>query len=190
MKIRFSPSSLLLFLVLLWQSPTVFLATFFSAAVHEIGHITAAVLLGVRLRAIEFDFLGARLYPEGLLPSYRAEAILAAAGPLFSLLLALFCVGHCGAFFEATLAATLSFAIFNLLPILDFDGGRVLFCLLSVLFSEAAARRVLAVSSYICLLLLFALSSCLLLRFGQSPVLGILAASLFVKTFLTQTGYS
>ncbi len=190
MKIRFSPSSLLLFLVLFWQSPTVFFATLFAAAVHELGHLAAAALLGVRLRTIALDLLGARLYPVGQLPSYRAEAILAAAGPLFSLLLALFCVGHTGEFFTAMLAATLSFAVFNLLPILDFDGGRVLFCLLSVLLSERVARRVLAVSSYLCLLTLFALSSCLLLRFGQSPVLGILAASLFVKTFLSQDGYS
>ena len=188
MKLRITPgAALLLFVMALTGSPLLS-ATLSAALLHECGHLLAARLLGVRLKLLELDIPGARLVPMGTLPSYRAEGLLAAAGPTASLLLALLTLPCSGAFALHLRTATLSLALFNLLPIFGFDGGRVLLCLLVTRLSEQAARRVLAVTSYLSLLLLFSLSSCLLLRFGENLSLAVLSASLFARLFLLEPG--
>ena len=186
MKIRVAPGFLLLFFTLLWTNGMFFAALLLAAAIHECGHLLAARLLGIRLRLLELDIGGAKLYPARALPSYRAEAILAAAGPVFSLLPALFCLSS--PFGKAFAGATLSLAVFNLLPIGGFDGGRILFALLAPLTDADRARRALAVTTYLSLLLLFALSACLLLRYGENMALAVLSASLFARQFLPHGG--
>jgi Zn-dependent protease len=184
MKIRISPSAALMLCVLAAGRDAATPALLLGALWHECGHLWAARRLGVPLRLLELDLFGARLYPKGQIPSYKAEALLAAAGPVASLLLwglmQLF-----SAPFPALLGNTsLALGLFNLMPVSGFDGGRMLFALLATWRGERAAERILAVCSYFSLLFLFALASCLLLRLGQHLSLAVLAASLFVKTFL------
>ncbi len=186
MRIRITPGALLLLCVMAFTGSSLFLATLFAAAVHECGHLLAARLLRIRLRLLELDIPGARIVPAAALPSYRAEGLLSAAGPFASLLLALVLSPFSSHPALAARAATLSLALFNLLPITGFDGGRVLHALLSPLVGEQRAELVLAVSSYLALLLLFALSGCLVLRYGQNLALAVLSASLFARLFLSQ----
>ena len=185
MKIRITPGAILLLAVLAFGQSPLFFATALAAAVHECGHLLAARLLGIPLRLLELDLMGAKIVPAKALPSYRAEALLAASGPLFSIVLALPFLSATSPFSVALRAATLSFALFNLMPIEGFDGGRVLFALLATRFGDSTARRCLFLSSYLSLLFLFALSSCLLLRYGEDPTLAILSASLFARLFLS-----
>lgn len=185
MKIRITPGAVLLLAVLALDKSAVFAASVLAAAFHECGHLLAARLLHIPLRLLELDLMGARLYPVHAIPSYRAEAILAAAGPLCSILLAMPFLCTRIPFFVALRTATLSFALFNLLPIEGFDGGRVLHAVLACRFGEHAARRVLLASSYLSLLFLFALASCLLLRYGEDATLAVLSASLFARLFLS-----
>ena len=185
MKIRITHGAVLLLAVLAFDKSTVFAASVLAAALHECGHLLAARLLHIPLRLLELDLMGARLYPASAIPSYRAEALLAAAGPLCSILLAMPFLCTRIPFFVALRTATLSFALFNLLPIDGFDGGRMLFSLFACRFGENGARRVLFASSYLSLLFLFALASCLLLRYGEDATLSVLSASLFAKLFLS-----
>lgn len=184
MKIRITPGALLLLFVMAVRDGLLFPATLLAAAWHELGHILAAQALSVPLKLLELDIPGARLVPAGALPSYRTEALLAGAGPVASFLLALLTLPLRQPFFVILRATTLSLGVFNLLPVGGFDGGRVLFGLLAPRVGERAARGVLEVGGYLSLLLLFALSACLLLRYGQSLSLAVLCASLFARTFL------
>ncbi len=186
MKIRITPGAVLLLAVMAVSGGSLFPATVLCVAVHECGHLLAACLLDVRLRLLELDIPGARLVTEGLIPSYRAEWLMAAAGPAASLLLALFALPHRTPFFTAVYATTLSLALFNLLPIKHFDGGRMLSSAIAPLAGEAIADRLLAATSYVCLLLLFSLASCLLLRYGETMTLAVLSASLFTRLFLCE----
>lgn len=185
MKIRISPATVLLLLMQALEGKVLLSAGLSAAVFHECGHLLAARALGVKIKLMEIDLLGAKLYPKGLLPSYRAELLLAAAGPLFSLLLGILLLPHGGTFAVAVRDATYSFALFNLLPIRDFDGGRILLSLLAQRTTLKAAERALCITSYLSLLLLFLLSSCVLLRYGQNLALAVLTASLFAKLFLT-----
>ena len=185
MKIRITPGAILLLFVAALTEGILFPAALLAGAVHECGHFLAAKALGVRLRLLELDVAGAKFTPAGALPSYRAEGMLAAAGPAASLLLALLTRPLGGALAAATRAVTLSLAFFNLLPIRGFDGGRMLDACLSHFLDDRRASRVLSTTSYLSLLFLFALSSCVLLRYGLNLSLAVLSASLFARLFLT-----
>ena len=186
MKIRITPGAVLLFSVMLFHRDPLFPATLLAAAVHECGHLLAARLLGIRLRLLELDVIGARIFPKGAIPSYFAEWILAAAGPLLSLLLALFVFPFPHPFAHAVLGATCSLALFNLLPVCGFDGWRILGGILTPLVGERRTAALLYTCSYLALFALFCFSSTLLLRHGESLALCVLCASLFARTFLME----
>lgn len=184
MRIRITPGAVLLLSVLAIDRDLLFLATVTAAAVHECGHILAARVLKIPIRMLEIDLMGAKIYPAAPLPSYSAELCLAGAGPLFSLLLAPLSAWLPPAFGLPLLSATLSFALFNLLPIKDFDGGRVLAAMLAVPLGARRVDHVLFATTYLSLLLMFSLSACLLLRYGEDASLAVLSASLFARLFL------
>ena len=184
MKIRIAPATLLFLFLLAMRQSFLLPAALFAALFHECGHLLAAKLLAIRIRLMEIDLFGAKIYPAGFLPSYRHELLLAAAGPFFSLLLGLFLLPHGNLFALAVRDATFSFALFNLMPIRDFDGGRILHAMLSQFCQSETADRVLAITSYLSLFLLFCLSSCILLKYGQNLALAVLCASLFAQLFL------
>ncbi len=184
MRIRITPGALLLFAVMLFTGDVLFWATLLAAAWHECGHLLAARALGVRLRLLELDIPGARILPAGALPSYFAEGCLAIAGPAASFLLAVLVYPLNGSFFAAAFAATLSLGIFNLLPVGDFDGGRVFAAVLAPILGEKIAARARLIASYLSIFFLFSLSATLLLRWGENLSLAVLCASLFARIFL------
>ncbi len=186
MKVRITPGAVLLLAVMAYSRSALLGATLLCVAVHECGHLLAARWMHIRLQLLELDLPGAKILPVGQLPSYLSEGLLAAAGPFFSLLLFCVCAPHASPFFGNVAAITLCLALFNLLPIYDFDGGRMLHALFAGTLGDRTARLVLCASSYICLLLLFSLSACLLLRYGQNMTLAVLCASLFAKLFLCE----
>ena len=114
MKIRFTPGAMLLWGILLLGKSVLLPGALIAATLHECGHILAARLLRIPLRLLELDIMGARLYPAATLPSYGAEALLAGAGPLASLLLALPLLPFRTPLAAAICTASLSFALFNL----------------------------------------------------------------------------
>jgi Zn-dependent protease/predicted transcriptional regulator len=130
----------------LWQNlviGTVITALFFaSVLIHELSHALAARMEGISIHDIQLHIFGgwARLVGEPTTP--MAELRIAVAGPASSFLLAvffwvwLFVVQHlsggslearaAAAAFLYLAAANLFLAMFNLLPGLPLDGGRVL----------------------------------------------------------------
>ena len=190
LKLRITPGALLLFAVLAAEGSAPLWATVTAALFHEVGHLLAASVAKIPIRMLEIDLLGAQIYPVAPIPSYGAEAVLAGGGPLFSLALALPAALLPGAFGEALLTATLSFALFNLLPIKDFDGGRLLEALITTRHGARAAQNALRIITYLSLLMLFSLSSCMLLRFGESAPLAVLSAWLFARLFLSLEPWS
>lgn len=122
------------------------LTSLLALSLHEAAHGIMARGLGCRVERIQLQPFGfvARLERAG---GWDGLAI-AAAGPLFSLLMAMGCGAAQGLGDLPFLAdfgqANLSIALVNLLPALPLDGGRMLRCLLQTRLSPRACIRVCA----------------------------------------------
>jgi stage IV sporulation protein FB len=101
--------------------------------IHELGHVTAAKHFGWRVREIQLTpFGGVAVTDEsGSIPA-REEAIVAVCGPLMNLLMIGFAyiMEALGVWTDAWkhywTGANMTLLLFNLLPVLPLDGGKLL----------------------------------------------------------------
>ena len=107
---------------------------FASVLAHELSHALVARHFGIQVRDITLFIFGGAATLEGDAKTPGQEALIAAAGPASSLLLALVLIGasllidqpHVGAITGWLGIINLSLAIFNLIPAFPMDGGRIL----------------------------------------------------------------
>jgi Zn-dependent protease len=104
--------------------------TFASVLVHELGHALVARRLGVHTTGIELGFFGGAAKMVDIPRNAADEIEIAAAGPIVSLALAGLGLGL-GAALHSTLVGwigwtNLVLGLFNLIPALPMDGGRIL----------------------------------------------------------------
>lgn len=129
------------------------LGLFSSVLVHELGHALTARAYGVKTLRITLWFLGGVAQLDDLPRRRGAEAVVAIAGPITS---ALISMGLAALLNVSGLPGSLTFvlsylaitnaglAMFNLLPALPLDGGRVLRSLLAFPLGEERATAVSA----------------------------------------------
>lgn len=151
-------------------------------AVHEGGHLLAAHRMGLRWRRFSISPDGVKLQPKSSLISYGAECVTALGGPLANLLTAF--LGTKVPFFAPLVLPSLFLSVVNLLPIRNFDGGRILGCLICEAADERASRRILAVTSSVSVIALWLISAYFLLRYGFSLGLFVFSVSVFCKVFI------
>lgn len=132
------------------------LGLFASVVVHELGHALSARAYGVRTRGITLWFLGGVAQLEDIPRQRGAEAVVAIAGPITSVAIGGTLAGVLSraplpdgvTFVVAYLAITnVALAIFNLMPALPLDGGRVLRSLLALALPRDRATQVAALIS-------------------------------------------
>ena len=186
MRIRVSATvPIVLGLMILTDRTGIGLITVLAALLHEVGHLFAARLLGIRAESMRLGFLGMRIDVGERLLSYSEEWLLCAAGPLVSLVLSAVAAPLWGVWASARLfsCASLVLGILNLLPIRSFDGGRMLECFLSSVIGPRATQRVMTVCSFLFLFLLWATAVYFLLRVGDGLSLFCFSLSLFFRFF-------
>jgi Zn-dependent protease len=111
--------------------------TFLGVLLHELGHAVVARRVGVPIAGIDLHVFGGAAKMLGMPKSARDEILIAAAGPAVSLALAAIggllyaLTGFVGFFY--LLWINLLLGVFNLLPALPMDGGRI--------FRAALSRR-------------------------------------------------
>jgi Zn-dependent protease len=146
-------------------SGVVFVVLLFGCVVlHELGHALAARRYGVRTRDITLLPIGGVARLEGAVPGPRAEIVIALAGPLVNLALALalaLLLGLTGdgsqpaasqfdglalgsSLSQNLLLSNLGLALFNLLPAFPMDGGRVLRAVLALRLPFVRATSIAA----------------------------------------------
>ena len=119
------------------------MAALAACLLHELGHMGAMGLSGVKIRGLTFYSGGIRLKSESLaLRRTGTEIFILAAGPFVNLLLAVIS-GALG--FGIFAGVNISLMLFNLLPLSMLDGGRIMAALLEhicPLKDIASAQRI------------------------------------------------
>ena len=179
-------------LILLFGDDSVYtLVALSAAAVHEAGHIVAAAILKIKFKSLSLSLLGAKLGLAAPLYSYSREWLLCAAGPAINIMtggIALYIYNKCGS--PERLRYVLFFAVasfflagLNLLPIKNFDGGRMLICVAAPLLGINAAEKMTDVLSFFCVLAIWSISLYLMIRVGSSLALFVFSSALFAELF-------
>lgn len=141
------------------------LLVFSAVVLHELAHMLMAGGLGYKVKQVELLPFGAMARVERLADAGAAsEIMIAAAGPMASLVLAALCYARwneAGAWQEVVRfygEVNLTLALFNLLPALPLDGGRILRALLSRRRDYRESTAIVVTISHIigCLLILMA----------------------------------
>ncbi|CAM4363762.1 site-2 protease family protein [Paenibacillus tarimensis] len=175
------------------------LVLFSIVLIHEAGHVLAAQSFGWRIREVRLlPFGGVAETEEAGTVSAWEEAVVAAAGPLQNIWMgaAAWALGEWAGFdagwADYILKANLMIGLFNLLPVLPLDGGKLLSALLSCTSSYYR-------SLYMCTRLSLAVSLTMIMYACYLPAhhgaiqLNLLAISIFLFvsnwTFLRHIPY-
>lgn len=166
------------------------LLLFVSVLLHELGHSLVALSQGVQVRSITLFLLGGVASVERECPTALGSLMVAAAGPLVSLVLAavLLASSHSAAHLSPLLGAlcnelgglNLILALFNLLPGLPLDGGLILKALVwQITGSQRKGIQVATASGRFLALLAIGLGAVLLLRGGSAGGLWLMLLGWF-----------
>ena len=137
-KLSAAPAAVLAFaLAFFFDTGGVVSALVPAALVHELGHFLLLRAFRRRITRLHLGLAGLELDYAPRLEGGRA-LLCTAAGPVFGGVYALAACSLGGDFWRVSGAASFLLTVFNLLPILPLDGGRVLLALLP----GPAARRV------------------------------------------------
>ena len=131
-----------------------------AALAHELGHLAAMFMAGVSVRGVRLTACGPVIeYGGGI--TRREEMGILAAGPLAGLFFAALCFITDVPFLCYTGAIALLAAMFNLLPVMPMDGGRMAQYLLETVMPPQAAEVVLRVTGSLCAVGVLATGVCI-----------------------------
>jgi Zn-dependent protease/CBS domain-containing protein len=143
-----------------WHGTTFIVLIFLCVLLHELGHVYAARRYGVQTRDVTLWPFGGIASMERMPDKPSEELIVAIAGPLvnvvIAILLALYLGGRldtqnladiespAGSMAAKVMWANIVLVLFNLIPAFPMDGGRVLRALLAMRLGNARATEVAA----------------------------------------------
>ncbi len=147
--VRINPAAFIMLALALWAGEQQRLWVMsVSVLLHELMHIAAARLLHIRVIELELMPIGGAARLDGLWQLRSLQIIMVAlAGPLANLLLMILAAALCqwnvisGRWAAVMIEQNLVIFVFNMLPALPLDGGRILCGLLGRRMPPAAAAR-------------------------------------------------
>ncbi len=152
LELTVSPGFLLLAAALYFIGGLGALAAFLAAALaHELGHLAAMFITGAGIRRLRLTACGPVIEYGGDL-TRQQEIGIVAAGPLAGILFACLCFLTDIPYLCYVGAIALLAAMFNLLPVLPMDGGRLALYGLETVLPERAAAIVMRVLGTVCAL--------------------------------------
>ena len=145
-RVQVSAGAILLSAIVFYiGDPASVTAVLLAIIAHETGHILVMALLGLPIRGLRLELRGFCIEYEGTTGAV-GHALVAAAGPAAGLLYALIAseLGSRLAFDWLYLSAgtSLLLSLFNLLPALPLDGGRILLSISCALLGDRRGRTV------------------------------------------------
>ncbi len=191
-KIKISPLSIIWITFLLLSKTSFIFPLVCAIFLHELGHLLCACFLKIKIKCFELSILSARIKTYKEL-SYVDELIFALGGPLlgflgfaltFKIALNYIALPFFQNFLFPFSILSLCLTIFNLIPIATLDGGRILKCILCIIFSLDMANKILHFTSFFTLLVLWMLSVYLMLRMSNGTPMFIFCLIFFSKCFI------
>lgn len=161
------------------------LQLFACVLLHEAGHVLAARRLGIRVYEVELLPYGGVARMEELSKlGGAAEAVVSAAGPAVSFLLALLFKSFSGYsdIFTSAYRYNLIIAVFNLIPVIPLDGGKIARNIIVFFIGYKKATRILSWAGKLAALLIAGIN---LYRFAygyKSAALIITAVFIYLGT--------
>lgn len=170
---------------------------FVSVIAHELSHSLVALRYGIRVRSITLFMFGGAAHIAREAPRPGMELLIALAGPVCSVLLALLFLGagylverfsvHIAVMMSWLFLMNMALGIFNLIPGFPLDGGRVLRAAIwAVSGNYTTATRVATMGGYATALLLIGLGVYLFIV-SRSAIQGMWLA--LVGWFLFQAAF-
>lgn len=160
------------------------LLVYLSLVIHELGHITVAYGFGARVSYIKIMPFGIAMHLSGENKlDAKKKLIISFAGPLFSIVTGvLFGKSFLG-------AANLALGIFNLLPILTLDGGRMFYILISSGLGSIRGYNITKTVSKILAVLMLLLGAAVL-YLTRLNISCVLVSVFLIYRLATDCGYS
>lgn len=133
------------------------------AFIHEMAHTIIGLILKLKPKTLEIQPFGVGIIFESFENSERNKIIIASAGPITNILIALIFI-----FIKIKVQTTIVnvnilLAMFNLIPIYPIDGGRILKAILTTKEGKEKAETAINKVSNITLIIITLLSSILIL---------------------------
>lgn len=191
-KVKISPLSLIWFTFLLFSKTPFILPMICAIILHELGHILSAFILKIKIQSFELSILGARITTKESL-SYIDELLFSLGGPLMGIIGFIFTLSPslnyadfpiCQDFLFPFSILSLCLSIFNLIPLPSLDGGRILKCLVCLIFSLPTADKILHFTYFLTLLCLWMLSVYMMLKTSNGVPMFIFCLIFFSKCFI------
>ena len=151
-----------------------------AAAIHELSHYVALRILAIRIYSIRINLFGARITAESA-PVWKA-CIAVIAGPASGITLLLTAhhtpyLAIC-AFFQTCL---------NLIPVREFDGGRIINCFLRLVLPQTKAERISIQLEYASLVTLFCIGLYISVAYKSGILFPTVAAILILRRLKAKT---
>lgn len=182
--VRVHPAFFLLLLIG-YFTKTLFsmLAVYFCLCIHELGHAAAACGFGAKVSYIKIMPFGIAMKlsgENGLSP--KKKFFISFSGPFFSIITGIFT----GNVFFAS--ANLALGIFNLLPVMTLDGGRMFYIAASGFFGSIRGYNIMKAVSEIFAVLIFILGAAVLFV-TKLNISFVLVAVFLIYNLASDRGY-
>lgn len=144
------------------------------AFIHELGHLFAGILLGLKAKGIDIMPFGVSINFEDYSNKYIAKKIIIAmAGPLVNVIIVI--LGIYNNWEEEIIYANILIGLFNLIPLYPLDGGRILKYIIQLTTNSREAEMFAYKLSNILIIILTLVSSVGILFMQNIGILLILA---------------
>lgn len=188
--IYFNPLTAAFFVVCFLSGKTYYFAfSYLSMVLHELGHLAASCIIGLKPAYISFHPFGVNLHLKNtFVCSLLDEVILYLSGPLVNLLIAAFSL----IFFNNRYLFTLNISLFfvNMLPVYPLDGGCILKKFFSRAFGESVSNVMIRVCSAFLAVCMFAVGVYTSYKTGFNYSVVFVSVLIFSNVFTAKQKYS